>query len=61
MGSRRPLALRNPGRTAEPPTLLYCPLPPDYFEDVEDVRAAKAAIEEAGGVSLEDFRAEHGV
>ncbi|AEG01829.1 MULTISPECIES: hypothetical protein [Methylomonas] len=33
----------------------------EYLEDRQDIEQAEIALKEEGGVSLEQFRAEHGV
>jgi hypothetical protein len=45
----------------ESPISLLDRLLAEYLEDAEDLRAAKAAMLEEGSISLQDFRAEHGV
>jgi len=33
----------------------------EYLEEMNDIKATQAAKEEKGGISLEEFRAKHGV
>ncbi|MGY6277630.1 hypothetical protein [Methylomonas sp. MgM2] len=55
------LLLHAASASGETPIQFLDKLLSEYLEEMDDIKAAQAAKEEQGGISLEEFRAKHGV
>lgn len=55
------LLLRAADLAGETPAVLLDKLLNDFLEDRLDIQQAEQAMKEEGGISLEAFRAKHGV